>query len=101
MRLSGAAAARVGATVVRIEDVSRQRLLQALAGYVHKEQPFRDHAGEKFLRRAPRCPAATRCRGTELSFGGVGCLKLFVGRRLRAAQVWLALRRIGHDVERR
>lgn len=43
------AAARAGATVFRIQDVSRHRSLQVLAGYVREEQAFRDHAGEKFL----------------------------------------------------
>ncbi|MCK8786579.1 tyrosine-type recombinase/integrase [Roseomonas sp. NAR14] len=43
------AAARAGATVFRIQDVSRHKSLQVLAGYVREEQAFRDHAGEKFL----------------------------------------------------
>ncbi|NOG73931.1 hypothetical protein [Roseicella sp. DB1501] len=47
--VSRAAAARAGATVFRIQGVSRHRSLQVLAGYVREEQAFRDYTGEKFL----------------------------------------------------
>jgi hypothetical protein len=43
------AAARTGATVFRIQDVSRHRSLQGLGGYVREANAFRAHAGKGFL----------------------------------------------------
>ncbi len=42
-------AARTGASIFKIQEVSRHRSLQVLAGYVRDAQIYRDHAGSGFL----------------------------------------------------
>ena len=43
------AAARAGADVWKIQQVSRHRSMQVLSGYVRDARLFDDHAGEPFL----------------------------------------------------
>ncbi len=43
------AAARAGADVWKIQQVSRHRSMQVLSGYVRDARLFDDHAGESFL----------------------------------------------------
>ena len=43
------AAARSGASVFKMREVSRHKLVQVLADYVRDAEPFRGHAGEGFL----------------------------------------------------
>lgn len=43
------AAARAGASVFKMQEVSRHRSMQVLAGYVRDADLFRDHAGKGFL----------------------------------------------------
>ncbi len=43
------AAARAGASVFKMREVSRQKSMQVLADYVRDAELFRDHAGEGFL----------------------------------------------------
>ncbi|API61277.1 integrase (plasmid) [Tardibacter chloracetimidivorans] len=42
-------AARQGASIFKMRDVSRHKSVQVLADYVRDFEMFRDHAGEKFL----------------------------------------------------
>ena len=42
-------AARTGAGIFKIQEISRHRSLQVLAGYVRDAQVYRDHAGSGFL----------------------------------------------------
>ncbi len=42
-------AARTGASIFKIQEISRHRSLQVLAGYVRDAQVYRDHAGSGFL----------------------------------------------------
>ena len=42
-------AARTGASIFKIREISRHRSLQVLAGYVRDAQIYRDHAGSRFL----------------------------------------------------
>jgi integrase len=42
-------AARMGASIFKIQEISRHRSLQVLAGYVRDAQVYRDHAGSGFL----------------------------------------------------
>ena len=42
-------AARTGASIFKIQEISRHRSLQVLAGYVRDAQIYRDHAGSGFL----------------------------------------------------
>jgi integrase len=42
-------AARIGASIFKIQEISRHRSLQVLAGYVRDAQVYRDHAGSGFL----------------------------------------------------
>ena len=42
-------AARTGASIFKIQEISRHRSLQVLAGYVRDVQVYRDHAGSGFL----------------------------------------------------
>jgi hypothetical protein len=42
-------AARTGASIFKIQEISRHRSLQGLAGYVRDAQIYRDHAGSGFL----------------------------------------------------
>jgi integrase len=42
-------AARQGATVFKIREVSRHKSVQVLSDYVREAELFRDHAGDKFL----------------------------------------------------
>lgn len=42
-------AARHGASVFKIREVSRHKDLDVLADYVREAELFRDHAGDKFL----------------------------------------------------
>jgi len=43
------AAARAGADVWKIQQVSRHKSMQVLSGYVRDARLFDDHAGEGFL----------------------------------------------------
>ena len=43
------AAARSGASVFKMREVSRHKSMQVLADYVRDAELFRDHAGEGFL----------------------------------------------------
>lgn len=43
------AAARAGASVFKMREVSRHKSLQVLADYVRNAELFRDHAGDGFL----------------------------------------------------
>jgi hypothetical protein len=43
------AAARTGASVFKMREVSRHKSMQVLADYVRDAELFRDHAGEGFL----------------------------------------------------
>ena len=42
-------AARTGASIFKIQEISRHHSLQVLAGYVRDAQVYRDHAGSGFL----------------------------------------------------
>ena len=42
-------AAQTGASIFKIQEISRHRSLQVLAGYVRDAQVYRDHAGSGFL----------------------------------------------------
>jgi site-specific recombinase XerD len=42
-------AARQGATVFKMKEVSRHKSLEILSDYVRNHELFRDHAGERFL----------------------------------------------------
>jgi hypothetical protein len=42
-------AARAGASVLKMREVSRHRSLDVLGGYVREAQALRDHAGDGFL----------------------------------------------------
>lgn len=42
-------AARQGATIFKIQEVSRHKSVQVLSDYVRREDLLRDHAGERFL----------------------------------------------------
>ncbi|MCK9551309.1 MAG: hypothetical protein M0R29_11310, partial [Aquamicrobium sp.] len=42
-------AARQGASIFKMRDVSRHKSVQVLSDYVRDAELFRDHAGEKFL----------------------------------------------------
>ena len=42
-------AARTGASIFKIQEISRHRSLEVLAGYVRDAQVYRDHAGSGFL----------------------------------------------------
>ncbi len=42
-------AARQGATVFKMKEVSRHKSLEILSDYVRNQELFRDHAGERFL----------------------------------------------------
>jgi site-specific recombinase XerD len=42
-------AARQGATIFKMKEVSRHKSLEILSEYVRSHELFRDHAGEKFL----------------------------------------------------
>ena len=42
-------AARTGASIFKIQEISRHRSPQVLAGYVRDAQVYRDHAGSGFL----------------------------------------------------
>ncbi|CAO3460789.1 hypothetical protein [Azospirillum argentinense] len=43
------AAARAGASVFKMQEVSRHKSLEVLSGYVRDAELFRDHAGSEFL----------------------------------------------------
>ena len=43
------AAARLGASIFKMREVSRHKSMQVLADYVRDAELFRDHAGEGFL----------------------------------------------------
>ena len=43
------AAARAGASVFKMREVSRHKSMQVVADYVRDAELFRDHAGEGFL----------------------------------------------------
>ena len=43
------AAARSGASIFKMREVSRHKSMQVLADYVRDAEVFRDHAGEGFL----------------------------------------------------
>lgn len=42
-------AARQGASIFKMREVSRHKSLEVLSDYVRNNELFRDHAGEKFL----------------------------------------------------
>ncbi|RZL28945.1 MAG: integrase, partial [Sphingomonas sp.] len=42
-------AARQGATVFKMKEVSRHKSIEVLSDYVRSHELFRDHAGERFL----------------------------------------------------
>ena len=46
---SSASAAAAGATVWKMQAVSRHKTLDVLAGYVRDADAFKDHAGAAFL----------------------------------------------------
>jgi hypothetical protein len=60
-------AARRGASVFKMRDVSRRKSMDVLQAYVGDVDLFRDRAGEDCYDRAaghrPRIPPCARCRG--------------------------------------
>ena len=42
-------ASRAGATIAKMQEVSRHKKVEVLLGYVRSAELFEDHAGERFL----------------------------------------------------